>query len=256
MWSIYDRLIDGIVTDIVVTEIQENEHWIVVNSEDSLQNQYAGIAMSMKGGQTTRKLDNRSCTGMTLKELAHYVKSWNFSDASIGMAAINTYYNQIAQVNEKMRWLDENDKDAFTVFKEQIKGKNVAVIGHFPNVKSLAQECNLTVLERNLVGDDLPDSVCEYVLSYQDYVFITGTTLTNKTCPRLLELANNRFVVMIGPSVPVSNILFEFGVNCIGGSIINNHMKLKKAIAGNTDDIFSEGMLRVQFIPYPSFTER
>ena len=34
--------------------------------------------------------------------------------------------------------------------------------------------------------DDFLDSACEYILPEQDFVFITGMTLTNKTLPRLL----------------------------------------------------------------------
>ena len=60
-------------------------------------------------------------------------------------------------------------------------------MGHFPLVeKQLGRKCSLSILEREPEGADFLDSACEYILPEQDFVFITGMTLTNKTLPRLL----------------------------------------------------------------------
>ena len=37
----------------------------------------------------------------------------------------------------------------------------------------------------------MPDPACEYILSEQDVVIMTATTLINKTMPRLLALSRN-----------------------------------------------------------------
>ena len=50
----------------------------------------------------------------------------------------------------------------------------------------IAPLCRLSILERDPVLGDYPDSACEYILPEQDYVFITGMTLVNKTLPHLL----------------------------------------------------------------------
>ena len=79
---------------------------------------------------------------------------------------------------------------------------HVVVIGHFPHVDRLAEYAELTVLERNCRDDiDMPDPACEYVLPQADFALITGVTLENKTAPRLLELAKDAYVTMVGPSL-------------------------------------------------------
>ena len=92
---------------------------------------------------------------------------------------------------------------------EEMEGKKVAVIGHFPGMEVGRRACGLTVLERNPQEGDLPDFAAEYVLPEQDYVFITGTALTNKTMPRLLELSEHATVGLVGA---------DGSARCRGGS--------------------------------------
>lgn len=53
-----------------------------------------------------------------------------------------------------------------------------------------------------------------------DFAFITGVTLENKTAPRLLKLAREAFVTMVGPSVVMAQPLFDAGVDMAAGSIV------------------------------------
>lgn len=60
---------------------------------------------------------------------------------------------------------------------------------------------------------DYPDTAEEFLLPGSDVVILTGMTLTNKTLPRLLELARGAFVAVTGPSVPWRPVLFSFGAD-------------------------------------------
>ena len=115
---------------------------------------------------------------------------------------------------------------------ENLFGKKVAVIGHFPYIeKKLGEKCTLVILERDPEEGDYLDSACEYLLPEQDYVFITGMTLTNKTLPRLLTLTQNAKAVMVGPSVPVTPTLFRFGVDTMAGFYVTDCELAKGLIA-------------------------
>ncbi len=76
----------------------------------------------------------------------------------------------------------------------------------------------------------MPDPACEYVLPKADYAFITGVTLINKTAPRLLELAQNARTIMVGPSVIVTPILFEWGVETLGSRVVLDPEKTRYAV--------------------------
>jgi uncharacterized protein (DUF4213/DUF364 family) len=157
------------------------------------------------------------------------VKSWNYIEASLGMAAINCYYNNLNKLGlltgTDAGPVEKNSNhDAFQTLASVASGKNVAVIGRFPNLEvRLASNCRLSVLERNPEPGDYPDSACEYILPEQDMVFITGMTLTNKTLPRLLQLIrHDARVVLVGPSVPISPVLFEYGVTDLDGFCVTD----------------------------------
>lgn len=240
MWKIYDDLINAIPEELTVKECLVGLHWTLVRSERGV-----GAAMTLKGGRAESELTG--IVGMPLKKLASHVKSWNMVQASVGQAAINSafnvYDNLAAITGMDARKLGSNDdNNAFRQFLPELKGKKVAVIGHFPHIDFLNDVCHLSILERNPQGSDYPDPACEYILPYQDFVFITGTAFTNKTMPRLLELSKNAKVVVVGPSVPITPILFKYGVDAIAGMIVRDEAVFWKcAQEGGKMNIFKQG---------------
>ena len=240
MWEIYDDLIDSIPEDLTVLECMLGVSWTLVRSERGL-----GIAKTIKGGKKGAELSN--ITGIPLKKLAGCVKSWNMLEASMGQAAINSAFNTPLEVmaitGEPLILSDDPEKlNAFKQLTPEITGKKVAVIGHFPNVEQLQKICDLSVLEREPQAGDYPDSACEYLLPEQDFVFITGTAFTNKTMPRLLELSKNAKIILVGPSVPISRVLFNYGVDQIAGLVILNQQLIWKAVQeGKKMSVFKHG---------------
>lgn len=218
MWEIYDELINEIPDNLTVLECMIGNSWTLIRSERGL-----GMAMTDRGGNIDTILHDIS--GMKLKKLAAYSKSWNMLEASIGLSAINSAFNNPQLVSaiskEPVVKSDNPGKyNAFKILEPDIIGKKVAVIGHFKGIENLKSVCELSILERQPQAGDYPDPACEYLLPEQDYVFITGTTFINKTIPRLLELAKNAQTILVGPSVPISNVLYKYGVNFIAGFVI------------------------------------
>ncbi len=219
MWSIYNDLIDSIPEDLTVLDCMMGLHWTLVKSELG-----TGTAMTVNGGQQNSS-EYKELIGMSLKELAKDVKSWTMLEASMGLAAINSALNtpkQVSALTGQDFKVSANSEaaNAFTQFLPDIKDKKVAVIGHFPNVDLLRKVCQLSVLERIPQDDDYPDPACEYILPEQDVVFITGTAFINKTMPRLLSLAKDSRIILVGPSVPISPVLFNYGVDTISSTVI------------------------------------
>lgn len=217
-WQLYDDLINGIQDDIKVESIFVGAHWVGVKSEMGL-----GIAMRMADAHIKPDFVGK-IKGMKLKDLASYIKSWDMHAASLGTAAVNSFYN--GKNNQKNLITNtpnnEKDKSVFDLVYDKVKGKNVTVIGHFPNLAKLSEICNLTILERKPFENDLPDMACEYILHEQDYLFATGVTLINKTYPRLAELAEKAVKYMVGPSTPLTNIMFKHNADVLAGSVFTN----------------------------------
>ena len=189
--------------------------------------------------------------GMSLRDMAAMTKSWNFREASLGVAALNCYYNTVDKVSElggfgdlkirsgKTDYATRTQLNAFIAFQDEIVGKKVAVIGHFPHIeRQIGAVSDLIILERNPQEGDYPDASCEYLIPEQDYVFMTGSTLINKTLPRLLELAGkNVKVCIVGPSTCMSPELFRYGADNLSGFCVTDQQCADLAI--RRADMFS-----------------
>jgi uncharacterized protein len=100
-----------------------------------------------------------------------------------------------------------------------LRGKRVVVVGRYPGLEpfAAAHGLDLAVLERRPSGSDLPDSACEYLLPQAEWVFITATSIPNKTFPRLAELSRNAVTVLMGPTTPWLPELHHFGIDYLAG---------------------------------------
>ena len=218
-WTLYDELIAGIPAEPTVQFYQGGYHWSrVVSSEGSV-----GLAMTIPLISRPSLSEEASLIGRPLRQVAELVKSWNFVEAAIGMAAINSWYNQplrAAACGFSHPGIEKGKREAFDVYFGEAKGKKVAIIGHFPFIeKRFSGHCDLSILERDPDFGDFPDSACEYLLPKQDYVFITCSTFVNKTLPRLLQLSEGARAVIVGPSTPLAPFLFDRGVYGLSGFV-------------------------------------
>ena len=241
-FELYEQLIAGIPASSVTEGCLVGRSWTAV-AADGL-----GLAMTFHDDSSTMDLQG-PVVGQPLAELAQFAKSWNLGEAAAGVAAINAHYNSRERVEQWIGRSLENEgrTSAFTAFADELVGKKVGVVGHFPDLDHLASICDLKIFERRPQPGDFPDLAAEYLLPEQDYVFITGTTLINKTLPRLLELTRDAYVVMTGPSVPLAPMLFEWGVDALAGSVVFDQESVLRVIAeGGVRSIWREGAITVQ----------
>ena len=133
--------------------------------------------------------------------------------ASIGIAALN------ALLPDHPRERIEEEQ-AESLLARYGANRTVALIGHFPFVPRLRDRVgDLQVLELRPLQGDLPADMASEVLPQADVVAITSMALINRTLESLLELcAPEALVVMLGPSTPMSPVLFDYGIDILAGS--------------------------------------
>jgi uncharacterized protein (DUF4213/DUF364 family) len=115
------------------------------------------------------------------------------------------------------------EANAEEIISERATGRHVAIVGHFPfveRVRKVAGECS--VLELHPGPGDLPASRAAEVLPEADVVALTGTSLINGTFDQLIELCRpDAFVLLLGPSAPLTPALFDAGVDAISGTRVH-----------------------------------
>ena len=224
MKDLYDALIEG---------IPENEPL-----DDVLSTHYGAIAMSrgniglseFRDEWDTRPMnDSGDKTKKTLRELAAGVKSWNFTEAAMGVAAMNAYYNSPAMAEKNGLLLssqsrvEDRNADPFIAHQKEAMGKKVVVLGHFPYMeKLLTPVCDLYIVDRFPWRGDYPETAVDYLVPGSDMVFIGVMYFLEKSLPHILELAGDAYVGLVGPVTVMSPILFDYGVDELDGFIPKN----------------------------------
>lgn len=176
-------------------------------------------------GNYTRDLGH--LTEKTTLELADYSRSWNLVEASIGVAAINS------MIKPK----GKKDVNAQDFILEEGVNKKITMVGRFPKwaeIKAVAKEFWALDCDPNALDPKegiITDAAAEYVFPESDMIIITGSTLINKGMERYLELARKEdaYTILLGPSTPMSEVLFDYGVDMLAGAeIIDPEALLKK----------------------------
>ncbi len=208
---IIDDLIASLPDDnIPVRSVIVGAHWIAVCSR------HCGLATTIIGDKphdhTTVVRNAGFLHNQSARELAELARSDNPLEAGIGIAAINS----LLDADEK----DAVEINASEVLMKQGKGKNVALVGHFPFIPRLRKSVgNLWVIEQYPIEDDHPASSASELIPNADIVALTGSALINHTMDGLLDLCRPETLVMLlGPTTPLSPVLFNHGVNIIAGS--------------------------------------
>jgi len=214
--SIIDDLIASLRGDASVREVRVCAFWTAVVLDDGR----CGLA-------STLRPDEPQCAGpaplvpraghlleCSALELAKYARSESLLEASIGMAAINS-----------LMGIDESrcvELNAGEVILKEGAGRRVAIVGHFPFTPRVREAAGkLWVLEKRPSEGDLPADMAAEVLPQADVAAITGTSLINHTFEGLMKLCrSDALVIVLGPTAPLSALLFDYGVDIICGTLV------------------------------------
>lgn len=244
-WDIYHELIDGIPGDVIVTASAVGLRWCrVVSSERG-----TGMAYTIPVRSRRPLYTADSPVGAPLREIAALAKSWDLVEAGLGMAAINAWYGQPERASQSgfTPCAANSWEQVFHPYSETVAGKVVSVIGHFPFAPPpLQKAAELRVLERDPHPGDYPDPACEYLLPDSDFVFISGSAFVNKTMPRLLHLARNATTIVLGPSTPLSAVLFDHGADVVTGFVASSPTELCDSLGGLTQGGMYDHAYRVE----------
>jgi uncharacterized protein (DUF4213/DUF364 family) len=208
MSTILEDLIAGIPKDIPIRSVLIGAHWTVVCSR------FCGMAATraLTAHSEGQVRDAGRLHQKSVRELAELAHSSQPLEAAVGVAAINS----MQEVDEA----NAVEVNASEVLSSRGQGSNVALIGRFHFIQQLRQSAkNLWVIEQQPAEDEYPAEAAAELLAQADMVAITGSAFVNHTLDGLLSFCKPHSTVMVlGPSTPLSPVLFDHGVTILSGT--------------------------------------
>ncbi|WP_084435774.1 Rossmann-like domain-containing protein [Desulfomicrobium escambiense] len=156
--------------------------------------------------------------GRTVAELARNIMSCSAFCVSLGLAAVNAAN---APGPESASAAPGGPADELIVALGQ-NGK-VGLVGEFPFVSSLRERVGeMHLFELRDVPGAVPPQAWDETLAGLDVLAVTGTALLTRRMAYFLSRARQATVLVLGPSTPLSNSLFEFGADYLCGSVVTD----------------------------------
>ncbi|NMC46780.1 MAG: DUF364 domain-containing protein [Chloroflexi bacterium] len=208
MNTILSTIYSALRQDYPVKLIEVCAHWTLITSRHS------GMASTVLGCQPHGEQlvsDAGSLLKKSALELAAQHSSPNSLEVSIALAAINSLLDPPTANRKVVNVAD--------VLLEKGKGKNVAFIGHFPFASKIKQVAKTVwIIDLQPTEGEYPPSEAKNLLPQADILAMTANTLINDWAEKYLSLCDTRALkIMMGPSTPMTPLLFDFGLDILAG---------------------------------------
>lgn len=203
--------------DTELIDIRVGQYWVVVRTGLG-----AGLASVLRSEAHLHGSRPISAAGELHTwapiDLCSLLRSDSPPEGAVGLAAANALLGSSAA--------GLSDEKAVAVLQERGRGRKVAMIGHFPFADQLRDYCDdLWIFERgvNRGEDDFDEEAMDRLLPKADVVAVTATTILNRTLPAVLEKVRaDAFVMLLGPSTPLTPALLDFGFDVLCGTVVDD----------------------------------
>ncbi len=155
---------------------------------------------------------------LSLRQLADLSRSWDPLEMAVGIAAINAHYNRFDLEAPPGNGAGHLSGGA----------GRVVVIGAFPGLSEVFP--NAQVIEASPRPGEYPTIAMDTLLPGCGAAVVTSSALINRTLPRILRLAPGARVALIGAATPLAARLHRYGVEVLGGLIVDNPNGLASAV--------------------------
>ena len=216
-WWGWENLYEDLIVDAPNTKIDEiviGHNWSYVETKKG-----AGVGRTpCRGTEGARTLENAGdFVGKTIKELSQWLTSDDDLGRSVAIAALSSAYNYNAKGRTgETEW-------GFRLFKEAI-GEKVC-IGNFPPASKIIPD--IKIVEREPKDGQYSVEEGEKLLQTADYVVVTAQTLMNGSLPRILFLAQNAQIMILGPTSPLSPVWKKYGVRYVCGMRVTDNVSMR-----------------------------
>lgn len=144
---------------------------------------------------------------------------------SIGLAALNAGMD-FPPVDTSL--------NAGALLEKIARDRKTVIVGDFPFIEGVKKVAlSLHLLELWPGPEATPKDQWDAVLNDCEVAAITSTALVSRSLAYFLRMTPNAVRILIGPSTPMSSLLFDLGVDVLAGSRYTNPDGVMAAIEGD-----------------------
>jgi uncharacterized protein (DUF4213/DUF364 family) len=246
--QIHKALLAAVPEDCPVADVWVGLHWTVVALADGR----CGMASTLTDaheahGEPQMREAGALHTQSALALTAYIDSAASATEVSVGWAALNALVSRSLEDDAAPPWVE---MDALDFLRTHGAGRRVALVGSFPFVARLRDAVEtLWVLELTPHGDELPASAAPEILPQADLVALTSMTLVNGTFASLVaHRAAGVPVLMLGPSTPLSPVLFAHGVRALAGVRVVDSAALRRSVMQGATFFQTRGVQKITVV--------
>ncbi|NMC53662.1 MAG: DUF364 domain-containing protein [Chloroflexi bacterium] len=200
-----------------IDDVRIGLHWIGVTArvQDKLT---CGLASTVPASHDHRSDFDVPEAGRLAQLSGLELAEWALSDhptrTGVGLAAINAMLEPCPDL-----WEEINAEQVILRYAEQ---GPVGLLGRFPFIPRLREKLKqLYVFELNPQPGEYGTDDMKAILPDCAVVAITGMTLVNHTFEKVISYRSpDSISLVMGPTTPVSPVLFDYGIDLISGTIV------------------------------------
>jgi hypothetical protein len=240
-------LLTALPTGGQVVDLYVGRNWILSVVEDETGSQSAGVASTPKliapespfqPGYHAHPSDPQP--------LVNLLTSADETAAAVGLATLNALLQPSHTALTTV--------DAADWLSEQCKGRNIAIFGRFPfiqdEIRAFAKR--VFVFEQTPAAGEFGADAMPSLLPQADIVAITGSAIINHTIDSILpHIAPDSTVVVLGPSTPLAETLFQHGIDGLFGVRVSNIKQAVESVLAGDGFQAMQGLQRVSLFKNP-----
>ncbi len=221
MLKIYDAILAHIPQDAVIEDVSVGIFWTFVKTQYG-----AGMCATAHRwvedppGAVIERAG--SLVGMPVHALASLYASPSLTARALAIASASAACKHMTGICQPMRAQDLLAQKC----AEAARPQHIALIGHFhfaDELRALGHKLDVFELDNRCEPGDIPVSRAQQLLCEADILVMTSSTLITHATEELIAYARpDTFKMIVGPSVPLSPVLWDFGLDAVCGSIVED----------------------------------
>jgi uncharacterized protein (DUF4213/DUF364 family) len=212
------RLFDVADAKTIIADVLIYLNWVLVKTNDyAMSTLLSGMpGLIPPEGMNTFMGDILGRNGLDVA--MEFLDSKETLKRAVGMACLKGLLPKISAYE---------DGNAIDRHREFAREHPTVFIGHFAEAETWRSQGNpVDIVELFPRPGDIHWDDSHDVLAKAELVLMTGLTLVNDTFDEVVKRSPRaKYRVVMGPTVPISSVLFDFGVDQIGGTIITDPQK-------------------------------